>query len=252
MENPALRALRQGLVVGLANHSVLIAKDGTEHAIDDSAAPIRVSVSTEAPAAEDPPKTIASRSQMRGVVVDNNRNQALSLQRLLQTMGHEVRVAYDGASAMKLLASFVPDFALIDLGLPRIDGSELARWLREQAQFRNMVLVAQTGWGREEDRQRARGGLRASPGQTDRSAADLGNPRTVQIRLSGAHCAKRSPLRDQGKLLVVGSRLNLTSAHSLNLAMGREAKLRHRRRATCDRIRLDFLPPRQMPGKLRA
>ena len=90
------------------------------------------------------------------MVVDDNKNQLLSLQRLLQVMGHEVRIAYDGASAMKLLANFVPDIALIDLGLPRISGYELARWLREQAQFRNVTLIAQTGWGREEDRRRAR------------------------------------------------------------------------------------------------
>jgi PAS domain S-box-containing protein len=92
----------------------------------------------------------------RIVVVDDNKNQALSLQRLLEAMGHEVRVAYDGSSAMKLLGNFVPDFALIDLGLPRISGYELARWLRDQPQFQSVTLIAETGWGREEDRKRAR------------------------------------------------------------------------------------------------
>ena len=90
------------------------------------------------------------------MVVDDNKNQALSLQRLLEAMGHEVHVAYDGSSAMKLLGNVVPDFALIDLGLPRISGYELAQWLRGQPQFRNVTLVAETGWGREEDRRRAR------------------------------------------------------------------------------------------------
>lgn len=92
----------------------------------------------------------------RILVVDDNKNQALSLQRLLQTMGHDVQVANDGPSAMKLTASFVPDVALIDLGLPIMDGYELARRLRQQPQFRNIVLIAQTGWGREDDRMRAR------------------------------------------------------------------------------------------------
>jgi PAS domain S-box-containing protein len=106
----------------------------------------------------DPAKTMPrdARSRTRMVVVDDNKNQALSLQRLLEAMGHDVRVAYDGSSAMKLMANFVPDFALIDLGLPRINGYELARWLREQPQLRNVTLIAQTGWGREEDRKRAR------------------------------------------------------------------------------------------------
>ena len=57
---------------------------------------------------------------------------------------------------MKLMANFVPDFALIDLGLPRINGYDLARWVREQPQLQDVTLIAQTGWGREEDRKQAR------------------------------------------------------------------------------------------------
>jgi signal transduction histidine kinase/CheY-like chemotaxis protein len=89
-------------------------------------------------------------SRTRVVVVDDNKSHALSLQKLLQAMGH------DGVSAMKLLVNFVPDSALIDLGLPRINGYDLARWLREQPQLREVTLIAQTGWGREEDRKQAR------------------------------------------------------------------------------------------------
>ena len=70
-------------------------------------------------------------------------------------MGHEVQVAYDGPSAMKLMSTFIPDIALIDLGLPTMDGYEVAQRLREQPEFRNVILIAQTGWGREEDRKRA-------------------------------------------------------------------------------------------------
>jgi PAS domain S-box-containing protein len=98
----------------------------------------------------------AEQLRTRIVVIDDNRDQALSLQGLLEAMGHEVRIAYDGSSAMKLLESFVPDFALIDLGLPEINGYDFARWVRGQLQFRHTVLIAQTGWGREEDRNRAR------------------------------------------------------------------------------------------------
>lgn len=106
----------------------------------------------------DPATMVASqaRSRTRIVVVDDNKNQALSLQKLLQAMGHDVRIAYDGAGAMKLMANFVPDFALIDLGLPRINGYDLARWVREQPQLQDVTLIAQTGWGREEDRKQAR------------------------------------------------------------------------------------------------
>jgi PAS domain S-box-containing protein len=106
----------------------------------------------------DPSKSIPrdGQSRTRIVVVDDNKNQALSLQRLLQAMGHDVRVAYDGTSAMKLMVNFIPDVALIDIGLPGINGYELARWLREQPQFRNAILIAQTGWGRDQDLEQAR------------------------------------------------------------------------------------------------
>jgi len=93
----------------------------------------------------------AAQSRSRIVVVDDNKNQALSLARLLQGWGHEVYVADDGQSAIKLVENTAPDFALIDIGLPGMNGYELARWLREQPQFRNITLIAQTGWGREQD-----------------------------------------------------------------------------------------------------
>ena len=103
-------------------------------------------------------KMLASgeRSQSRVVVVEDNKNQALTLERLLTDMGCEVRVAYDGSSAMKLLTNFLPDFAFIDIGLPRMNGYDLARWLRQKPEFRNTILIAQTGWGRMEDRAQAR------------------------------------------------------------------------------------------------
>jgi CheY-like chemotaxis protein len=71
-------------------------------------------------------------------------------------MGHDVRVAYDAAGAVQVMEEFLPDFALIDIGLPGVNGYDLARRLREQAQFRNVTLIAQTGWSREEDRNQAR------------------------------------------------------------------------------------------------
>jgi PAS domain S-box-containing protein len=103
-------------------------------------------------------KRLASgeRSQGRVVVVEDNKNQALTLQRLLTQMGYEVHIAHDGSSAMKLLTNFVPDFAFIDIGLPRMNGYDLARWLRQKPEFRNTILIAQTGWGRNEDRAQSR------------------------------------------------------------------------------------------------
>lgn len=101
------------------------------------------------------PRPEPPRESKRVLIVDDNRNQARTLARLLEAMGHEATVAYDGATALERAAEFHPDVALIDIGLPGMSGYDVARRLREQPEFREAVLVAQTGWGREEDRKRA-------------------------------------------------------------------------------------------------
>jgi CheY-like chemotaxis protein len=92
----------------------------------------------------------------RVLVVDDSRVQAKSLSMLLELMGHEVRLAYDGPTALEISAEFIPDVALIDVGLPGMNGYEVARRIREQPDLRHAVLIAQTGWGREEDREESR------------------------------------------------------------------------------------------------
>ena len=93
----------------------------------------------------------------RILVVDDNHVQAKSLGILLGYGGHEVKVAHDGPSALSILESFVPDIALIDVGLPNgMTGHDLARQIRTQQRFDKAILIAQTGWGRDEDRERSR------------------------------------------------------------------------------------------------
>jgi CheY-like chemotaxis protein len=90
------------------------------------------------------------------LVVDDNKLQAVSLGMLLESFGHQVKTAHDVAAALAVLEDFVPDLALIDLGLPgELDGCDLARRIRQQPRFAKTVLIAQTGWGRDEDRQRS-------------------------------------------------------------------------------------------------
>ncbi len=91
----------------------------------------------------------------RILVVDDNRDAAESLQMLLQLAGHEVRVAYDGPQALDTFAAHRPDVVFLDIGLPRINGYEVARTIRAQAPGRATLLVALTGWGQEEDQHRA-------------------------------------------------------------------------------------------------
>jgi CheY-like chemotaxis protein len=90
------------------------------------------------------------------VVADDNRDAAVSLTKLLEVMGNEVRTAGDGEEAVVVAEAFRPDAVLLDIGMPRLNGYEAARRIREQPWGRDMVLVALTGWGQEEDKQRSR------------------------------------------------------------------------------------------------
>lgn len=99
------------------------------------------------------PKKVA---QQRILVVDDNRDAASSLGLLLRMMGNSVRVAHDGWSALEVAREFQPTVALLDIGMPGMNGYEVARKLRDEAALRGLVLVAVTGWGQEEDRRRSR------------------------------------------------------------------------------------------------
>jgi PAS domain S-box-containing protein len=92
----------------------------------------------------------------RILVVDDNRDSADSLALLLNLQGHEVKAVYDGLSAVHTAERFAPDVILLDRGLPLLDGIEACRRIREKSWGRNMVIVALTGWGQEEDRRRSR------------------------------------------------------------------------------------------------
>jgi len=100
-----------------------------------------------------PPPAAATHAQ-RILVVDDNPDVATLLADLLQTMGHTVRVASDGPEALEVATSFAPTLALLDIGLPIMDGYELARKLRERGVV--APLIAITGYGQERDRERAR------------------------------------------------------------------------------------------------
>src|SRR5262249_3503691 len=91
----------------------------------------------------------------RVLVVDDNEDAVESLALLLSSHGHEVRTAYDGPDALELAEAFRPEVVILDIGLPRMDGYEVACRLRERAWTRDLLLVALTGYGREEDRRRA-------------------------------------------------------------------------------------------------
>jgi two-component system CheB/CheR fusion protein len=75
---------------------------------------------------------------------------------LLNLLGNDVLVAYDGPAALETARAYQPAIVLLDIGMPGMDGYEVARRLRQQPDFQGVLLVALTGWGQEEDRRRSR------------------------------------------------------------------------------------------------
>jgi PAS domain S-box-containing protein len=249
VESPVTRVIREAVVVGLANHTALIARDGTAIPIDDSGAPIRnaegeiigvvlvfrdvterrrlerlqrdlqselerqvqertaelraseaqgglgigltlvrslvemhggtVTAHSEGPgkgsqfivrlpalsqessmtgarAAGEGQQPAPAARQHRIVVVDDNVDAAESLALLLRLQGHGVRVAHDGRTALAAVEAEPPDIVFLDIGMPVMNGYEVARQLRQWPGLENLLLVAMTGWGQEEDRRRSK------------------------------------------------------------------------------------------------
>src|ERR671919_588797 len=89
--------------------------------------------------------------RFRILVVDDNHDSALSMAMMLQIMGHDTRTAHDGESAVSTAETFLPEVMLLDIGLPKLNGYEVAQRIREKAWGQSMFLIAVTGWGQEED-----------------------------------------------------------------------------------------------------
>ena len=120
---------------------------------------VRLPIMVETPKTM-PPEPTASRptptTARRILVVDDNRDSAMSLAILLKLTGHETHTASDGVEAVEAAATFKPDVILMDIGLPKLNGYEACRRIREQPWGKNMVVVALTGWGQEDDRQKSK------------------------------------------------------------------------------------------------
>jgi CheY-like chemotaxis protein len=97
------------------------------------------------------PESVAAK---RVLVVDDNIDAADTLAMLLRSLGHQTRVAYDGAAALAMADEFSPEVVLLDIGMPGLNGYEVARQLRSRRQQR-IKIVAITGWGTAADRVRS-------------------------------------------------------------------------------------------------
>jgi PAS domain S-box-containing protein len=156
---------REGLGVGLALARTLVEMHGGS--IEGfSAGPgcgssfsVRLPIDVQA-AATPAERRIASAAgsiaDLRILVVDDNRDSADSTALLLGSSGAQVRAAYDGRTALELATEFHPGVVVLDIGLPEMDGYEVARRLRSSDMTRQCILIATTGWGQAKDRSAAR------------------------------------------------------------------------------------------------
>ncbi len=98
---------------------------------------------------------VPSAAQRRVLIVDDNRDSAISLSMLLSLSGYDTKTAFDGEEALSVAQRFDPDVVLLDLGLPKLSGFDVCRRLRTTTCGRALVIIAVTGWGMEDDRLRS-------------------------------------------------------------------------------------------------
>jgi PAS domain S-box-containing protein len=159
----SLERSRDGLGIGLTLVKTLVEMHGgTVEVYSDGltlGSEFTVRLPTTVEASKLPsPTTVNEAEHMGGrrvLVVDDNADHAESLAILLELEGHEALQAHDGVEAIEAAERFRPDAILLDVGLPKMDGYEVCRRIREEPWGKDMVLVALTGWGQEEDRRRS-------------------------------------------------------------------------------------------------
>jgi PAS domain S-box-containing protein len=163
---PALERSQDGLGIGLSLVRGLVAlHDGSVESHSDglgmgSEFVVRLPVSEMGEQTAQQPggsrETSLPPRSRRVLVVDDNHDAAQSLAMMLRVMGHDTQTAFDGLEAIQAAATFRPDVVLLDIGLPRMDGYEVARRIRQREWGKTMLLTALTGWGQNEDKERAR------------------------------------------------------------------------------------------------
>jgi CheY-like chemotaxis protein len=108
-----------------------------------------------AEASDGAPLETAPQAALRVVIVDDNADAADSLAMVLELEGHEVRTAGDGMAGLALIREFGPQAVILDIGLPLLNGYEVARRIRDEHEEADILLIAVTGWGQQQDKQTA-------------------------------------------------------------------------------------------------
>jgi PAS domain S-box-containing protein len=152
-----------GLGIGLALSRRLVEMHGGTIAARSAGADlgsefiIRLPAATAAVLPDEPLAPVPPRGVRKKILIaDDNNDAAMSLEILLKLEGHDVRVAGDGPMALELAEGFHPDVAVLDIGMPGLNGYEVARRMRQRPWASSTLMVALTGWGQEADRQKAK------------------------------------------------------------------------------------------------
>jgi PAS domain S-box-containing protein len=117
---------------------------------------IRLPLEQQAACEPQPVVTASAHPRLRILVVDDNRDATVLLGEFFQQLGHEVATAFNGEEALALFDTHHPDLVLLDIGMPQMNGYELARHIRGHPYGKGTYLVAVTGWGKDEDRYRSK------------------------------------------------------------------------------------------------
>jgi CheY-like chemotaxis protein len=161
--NRTLGRSQGGLGIGLALVKRLVHLHGGEVRAESAGADKGSRFTIRLPLVETPAAAVpvvaaapAPAQPRRVLVVDDNEDAAESMAMLLSVLGHEVRVQHDGPAALATAAEFLPQAVFCDVGMPGMDGFEVATRLRQDPRLAATLLVALTGWGSQDDKKRSR------------------------------------------------------------------------------------------------